>query len=183
MAPLKLVVGVVVIFYLVLNILVTGYIFNCSGSLISPTELQITRIKAAKRIFKREPRVKEEPEYFVKITSCYNAWSIKRENRIIISEAVIRDYSIEELASIIGHEFGHLESWQERRHWKIDAIAVELAGKSAALKQTNKLISGANNMFNNHQVLAYIFPFACLNYYSMIGNLRSRLQKIESIPD
>lgn len=187
MAHLKSVVIVTFVplcfIYLLLNIWVTGHIFNCSGNLISPTESQIIRIKAARRIFKREPKVKEEPEYFVKTTSCYNAWSIKRENRIILSEAVIRDYSTEELASIIGHEFGHLESWQEEKHWKIDAIAVEFAGKSAARKRLSRLTLGETNMFSNHRVLTYIFPLAYLYHYLLMDDLRSRTEKIESIPD
>ena len=183
MVRLKPVAIPIMLIYFGLNLVMAGSIFNCSGNVVSPTVLQTAKIKAARYTFKRDPKVSKEPNYFIKTTPCYDAAAFKGKNTIIFSEAVVRDFSIEELAAMMGHEFGHLESRQKMEHWEIDAIGVELAGRSAMLGALNKSVFKIRNMFDDNQILIYVFPFSYLSYHLAINQFKSRIEKIENLSD
>ena len=179
------IVLIVISAYLVLNGIASSYIFDCKGKNLVPNNQQIEKIELARKLFRREPRIHKPSElrYLIRITSCYNAWADKANNIIIISEPVISNFSTEELAGILGHEFGHFESWDEKEQSEIDAIGASVTSKSTMLKQLNKMIVSFNDIPGNNKIAMRTLILPNLIYWLTIQDFNLRINKIKSLPD
>lgn len=113
---------------------------SCLGQNIEPSQSYWTIIQKSLKLFSQEPKI-AKPEFLVRETGsrCYNAWADTRNNKVIISEPVVRDFSQEELAGIIAHEIAHLESPLENEHWKTDLRGAELTSIKIMLSKLNRM--------------------------------------------
>ena len=175
---------VLAILYVSLNRASPSMVYNCDGQEVIPTVLQAEKINEALHLFKRTPRIKIRPilSFYIKTTQCYNAWANMGKNSIIISQPVIENFTVEELAGILGHEFGHLESPYEVEHWRIDAIGIDLTSKKILIKELGRMKLEIDNSFWNNRLI-YIFPLAHENRYELYHDFESRIEKIKSLPD
>ena len=113
---------------------------SCQGPDILPSEFHRIKIQRSFKFFSQYPNLKSE--FLVRQTGerCHNAWADTLRKKVIISEPVLRDFSLRDLAGIIAHEIAHIE-FPENEHWQIDLRGAELTSTNIALHKLNRMLS------------------------------------------
>ncbi|OGN04721.1 MAG: hypothetical protein A2659_01185 [Candidatus Yanofskybacteria bacterium RIFCSPHIGHO2_01_FULL_44_24] len=154
------------------------YLFNCFGPDLEPIGVSDAKIRAARKLFTRTPLI-GEPIYFVKKTHCYNGWagSSDASSVVVISQAVMDEFSIEELAGLIGHEIAHLENpLSNREHWEVDLRGAELTTKELMIKKLEKMAAVYTDIYDKNM----IFGLPALRARLIVRDFRERLEKIKT---
>ena len=166
------------------------FCLNLPVKSVDPLPRQLEKIKSARRMFKKNPNVLE-PTYLIKQVPCYNATATlgtaTLPGYIIFSGELVDDFSLGEFAGIMAHEFGHLESKLQARqqmiqHYKIDAIAVELVGKTLMLNALQRLKLEQDIFYANHRMKSFIFP-AYYQLEPIREEVTQRINRLEALPD
>ncbi len=168
--------------YCVSNTFVYSYIYSCSGSKIVASGVYAEKIKMARGLFTKSINF-PEPKYYIKITQCYDAWADYRSTyKVILSESVARNFSIEELAGILGHELAHIQAHLRKEHpehWQIDAVGAELTSKKAEISQLERMLKEYNNIFEKNKLLIYAFPLSYLSYTLIRNDFLFRIKRVD----
>lgn len=178
-----------IIIYLIFNAGSHVSLYTCLGFLSKPTKAEIHKIKQARNLFIVEPGVKE-PGFFIQHSQCYNAWADPNKNLISISRPVINEFSVEELAGTLGHEYGHLiassrstpTGEQMREHWKIDIVGAELTGKKLALKANYRFASIHAELFKKTWT-RFLLQLPYYRFREIKKKYEFRNEKLKELPD
>ena len=187
MAPLKLKrlpLEVCLFLYLFSNLIFQVLVFDCGEQNIIPaTGDYMIKIKAARKLFTKEINILE-PTYYINISKCYNA-ETNIYNQVIINEPLIKNYTSEELAAILGHEIGHIKVWRERievnDHSDIDAIGASLTSKDMLAKALKRTLKENDRNFKEYGLITYIFPLSIILNNDYRNDLMLRIHKIERL--
>lgn len=169
----------IIVVYFILNLIFLNHINNCRGKEVLPDSSQLQKIQAATNLFSRKPRLNSEPKYRVKLCKCYNGWADTRKNLIVISEPSINNYSVKELAALIGHEIGHLE-FPKGSQIDADKIGAELIGREIMIKQMERTIHDGDKVFEANRTLMILFPIPYLNYRLAVRDMKARVGKLKT---
>lgn len=183
MARLKLPAIAAFTVYCLANMFGCNYVFNCSGKKIVPQQAYLKKILSSRNLFKRQPRIDKEPEYLVKITSCYNAWADTHNNLITFSEPAIRDFDSDEFLGLLAHEFGHLEFPREDRQWKIDVVAAGYVGRDIVLKKNYKMQAVLGELIRKNKTIVYVFPITHLVHRWANDERNGRIAHLKNLPE
>ncbi len=172
--------------YVAANIVVGLAIYNCEGLVIPANDDHFQKIKLARSFFTKSPGILE-PEYYIIITPCYNAWAVIKRNEtklIIISEPAINNFSPEELAGMLGHEFAHLIRWPENiPHWQIDVEGAKLTSKNILLKELDRMTEELDILYEKNKTLMFVFPIVLNHHWRLIGDLAERRYRVNELPE
>lgn len=163
--------------------LVNYRIYNCNGSKIIASGVYAEKIKMARKLFTK-PINFPEPEYYIKLTQCHNAWANIDKSIVIIAEPIVKDYSPKELAGILGHELAHIQEHLQKgkpsEHWKIDVMGADLTNKDIITTKINRILKECENIFENNKLLMYVFPLSYLEHALTRYDFLFRLEMVNS---
>ena len=172
--------------FLITNLLVNDEVCVCtSGQEREPTAQEYQKISQALFLFRLEPDI-PAPSFRIKEGYCVNAWADYERNAVVVSKQLLNDHTVEELAGLLGHEFGHLvlffKSVRGGEHWRTDIVGAELVGKELIIKQNRKQIHYLT--LRKEGWLAYLLPLVRFNYTYAINDYDLRIKKVaELTPD
>lgn len=147
---------------------------SCLGSDVEPSPSYRVVIHKSLNLFSQELKI-TKPEFLIRETGsrCHNAWADTWENKVILSEPVVRDFSPEELAGIIAHEIAHLEFPLENEHWKTDLRGAELTSIKIMLSKLNRMKSICINLRRVESSNLYNFDWEIQDYNFRIDKIKS----------
>lgn len=155
---------------------------DCDGGEYAISGLNMNKLRLAKNLFSRQPIIQNEPAFFIKMTDCYNAWADTKNNKIIFSEPLFINASVEDLAGIMAHEFAHLEAPASGQESKTDVRGAELVGKKIMFQSLSWLKDREVEYYSRYSLVLYIFPSLYYSYSLMINELSDRIEIIKSLP-
>ena len=158
-----------VFLFVFINFLAANHLYSCGGFADFshvPTEFQLAKIQEARKLFTKQPET-EEPDFFIRTGPCYNAWADAKKHQIIISQQIMANFSVEELAGVLGHEYAHLIIYEQKilsnedalkQHWKVDLWGAKLTSKEVMLKTNKKQIAVHTSFFDDDSWYRYFLP-------------------------
>lgn len=167
--------------YFALNVYADHFLFDCAGDNVPVSGIYAEKIETARKLFTK-PLSFPEPLYYVRITQCYNAWAFG-DNKVVVSEAAIKNLSSEELAGLLGHELAHTEAHINQEfpeHWKIDVRGAEFTSKEIMIKKLNRMLKEYNNIFENNKLLMNILPLPYYEYANIRDDYLFRVDMVNS---
>jgi len=167
--------------YIVSDTFVYAHLFDCAGSEAIASGVYAEKIKTARKLFTK-PLDFPEPEYYVKSTQCYNAWSLGTE-KVIVSESVIQNFTPEELAGILSHELAHTRTHIQNEypsHWEIDVMGARLTSKKIMLKKLVRMLNEYDNLYEDNKLLMYAFPFSYSTYIAIRNDYLFRIDMVNT---
>lgn len=168
----------IILLYIFFNLKVGEFFFGCVGERVAINDTYEQKIKDARSLFTKNLNI-PEPKYYIQNTNCYNAVANFRSNEITISKRLMDDFSTEDLAGILGHEFAHLVSKGEKvEHWQADVKGAEFTSKKIQLNVNTKMISVLNDTYQENRLLFNIALALKLTYMASVTGLESRTDKI-----
>ncbi len=147
---------------------------SCLGLDIEPSRSYEVIIQKSLKLFSQEPKI-AKPEFLIRETGsrCYNAWVDTRKNKVILSEPVVREFSLEELAGIIAHEIAHIEFPLEDEHWKTDLRGAELTSTKIMLSKLSRMKSISANLKRVESSNLDSFDWEIQDYNFRIDKIKS----------
>lgn len=145
------------------------------------------RVEQAVKMFKRPIEI-AMPKCYIDFGLDEAKASYRPEHLITVSEGIVRDFPIDELAAILAHEVSHARECVRRRnygdgrsHWEVDLEATLFVDKASIINCLKRLKSRHTSFFIRHPVICTIFPIPAL-FMSFGGYCETswRIKKVSS---
>lgn len=147
---------------------------TCHGPDVKPSRSYQAKIERSLKLFSKKPGI-IKPKFLVRETGsmCHNAWADTQNNRVILSEPVIKDFPEEELAGIIAHEIAHLEFPGENDHWRTDLRGAQLTSTKIMLSKLNRMKSISTALRRQETSNLYTYEWEIEDYTFRIDKIKN----------
>ncbi|OGN04002.1 MAG: hypothetical protein A2925_04480 [Candidatus Yanofskybacteria bacterium RIFCSPLOWO2_01_FULL_44_22] len=145
------------------------------------------QINEARKRFKVSLSI-HDPCYVIVFKADYlNAYYFWVYKCIYITEKALIEFTPDELAGLLAHEFAHAEEAERfgddfRPHWMVDVRAAEIAGKSGILSVVKKLKKESDRKTNFLRKHPYLF-FLAIRLVNHNAEYDDRIAHINAVPD